>query len=143
MTQASKLYAIRALARLGFVATAFAVAFVLTAPPVQAQTTARLKIDFQFVAGGKTLEPGTYEIEATGGRVILRSTSSKAEPISLLVITRLGRHDADPDVEVVFDKIGDKSVLSELWLPKTDGYLVLSTKEPHEHRVLGGSNPHK
>jgi hypothetical protein len=59
------------------------------------------------------------------------------------VITMLGRHDRDPDAEFVFDKIAGKTVLSEVWLPRKDGFLLLATKGPHEHTVVGGSNPRK
>jgi hypothetical protein len=59
------------------------------------------------------------------------------------VITRLGRHDNDTDPELIFDKVGGKFLLSELWLPDLDGFLVLNTPVDHEHRVLGGSRPHK
>ena len=60
-----------------------------------------------------------------------------------IVITRLGRHDKDTDAEFVFDKVANKVMLSEVWLPNEDGYLILSTPGAHEHRVVGGSNPHK
>jgi len=33
--------------------------------------------------------------------------------------------------------------LSEVWLPERDGFLVLATKAPHQHAVVGGSNPRK
>ncbi len=55
----------------------------------------------------------------------------------------LGRHDKDADPELVFDKIGTKLELSEVWLPNQDGFLLLATKGRHEHAVVGGSNPRK
>ena len=63
--------------------------------------------------------------------------------MTLPVITLLGRHDKDTDPEFVFDKIDGKLMLSEIWIPGQDGLLVLATKGPHEHAVLGGSNPKK
>ena len=59
------------------------------------------------------------------------------------VITLLGRHDKDMDPEFVFDKVGGKLLLSEIWGPGMDGVLVLATSGPHQHAVLGGSNPRK
>jgi hypothetical protein len=61
----------------------------------------------------------------------------------MAIITMLGRHDQDADPEFVFDKINGKLVLSEVWMPGKDGLLLLATKGPHEHAVLGGSNPKK
>ncbi len=59
------------------------------------------------------------------------------------VLTRLGRHDRDAEPEIVFDKVGGKFLLSEVWLAGEDGYILLTTKEQHDHRILGGSKPRK
>ena len=59
------------------------------------------------------------------------------------VITLLGRHDRDADAELVFDKVDGKAVLSEVWMPGKDGFLLVATKGPHSHAVVGGSNPRK
>jgi hypothetical protein len=89
------------------------------------------------------MEAGTYEIEASREKILLRSTSGKTAQVMMPVITRLGRHDADQEPELVFDKVGGQLLLSEYWFPEMDGYLVLNTPTDHEHRVLGGSRPHK
>jgi hypothetical protein len=86
---------------------------------------------------------GRYTIEATtpAGPVLL--TGAGGFRMLIPVITMLGRHDQDPDAEFVFDKIDGKAVLSEVWPPLKDGFLLLATKGPHEHAVVGGSNPKK
>jgi hypothetical protein len=61
--------------------------------------------------------------------------------VILVPVTRLGRHDKDADPELVFDKTGGKLILSEVWFPRMDGFLLVATSEPHEHAVVGGSNP--
>lgn len=108
-----------------------------------AQNLARIKIDFAFVVAGKEMPAGAYEFEAAPGRVVVRPSQGNATPAMLPIITRLGRHDADTDPELIFDKVDGKLVLSELWLPNSDGYLLTNTPGDHEHRVLGGSRPHK
>ena len=108
-----------------------------------AQTRGTAKIDFPFVAGAKQLAAGAYEFEVDNGKVVVRSNDPKGATVAMIVITRLGRHDNDTDTELVFDKVSDKLVLSEIWLGNDDGYLVASTPGNHEHRVLGGSKPHK
>jgi hypothetical protein len=134
---------VRSTARVGSVLAALVVLLAISATPAHAQNLAKMNIDFSFVAGGKTLEAGTYEIEATREKVILRTAGGKAVQVLMPVITRLGRHDSDQESELVFDKVGGKMLLSEFWFPEVDGYLVLNTPTDHEHRVLGGSRPHR
>ena len=100
------------------------------------------EIGFPFVAGGKDMAAGKYTVEvaSTNATVLFRGPTDVAY---LPIITALGRHDLDKDPEFVFDKIGGKFMLSEIWVPGKDGYLVLATKSPHEHAVVGGSNPRK
>jgi hypothetical protein len=133
---------VRQTARLAGIVAALGVAFVISATPAHAQNRATVKIDFAFVAANQAMEPGAYEIEATGNELILRSASRKAAVV-MTVLTRLGRHDNDADAELVFDKVGGKLLLSEFWYPGADGCLVLATPTEHQHRVIGGSNPHK
>jgi hypothetical protein len=100
------------------------------------------EIGFPFVAAGKDMPAGKYKVEiGPAGAAVL--TGPDGSRNLLRVITTLGRHDQDPDAEFVFDKIDGKSVLSEIWMPKMDGLLVYATDRPHEHAVMGGSNPKK
>ena len=85
---------------------------------------------------------GKYGVEVMPAGTVMLTGPNGARAM-LPVITRLGRHDQDADSEFVFDKVDGKSVLSEIWMPKQDGWLVLATSKPHEHAVLGGSNPRK
>ena len=45
-------------------------------------------------------------------------------------------HTTPQDAHLVFDKVGDTYLLSELWIPGKDGYLPQITKGAHEHIVL-------
>lgn len=120
---------------------AFVVAFVAGGAAAYAQTT-NADIGFPFVAGGKDLAPGKYSVEVTAaGQVSL--TGPDRNRILLPIVTMLGRHDRDADPEFVFDKVGGKLLLSEVWMPGRDGCLLLTTKESHDHVVMGGSNPKK
>jgi hypothetical protein len=119
-------------------------AFQLSGALGYAQSSRKItaEIGFPFVAGDKDMPAGKYvmEVTAAGPVMVLGPGGIRAV---LPVITTLGRHDQDPDSEFVFDKVNGKSVLSEIWMPKQDGLLLLATKAPHEHAVLGGSNPKK
>ena len=100
------------------------------------------EIGFPFVAGDKEMPAGKYTLTVTDAGPVMILGPGGVRAV-LPVITTLGRHDQDPDSEFVFDKIDGKPVLSEIWMPKKDGLLLLATKAPHEHAVLGGSNPKK
>ena len=94
------------------------------------------------MAGSKTLPAGTYKFEMPDANSI--SIFGPGGKAVMVVLTTLGRHDKDTDLELVFDKVGGKYLLSEVWFTgNQDGYLVLATKQAHEHAVIGGSNPRK
>ncbi len=121
---------------------ALLLAFVAIPLVASAQNAVTAVIDFTVVAGGKEMAPGKYIIDAPmDGPVVLRGAAGSSGLMP--VVTTLGRHDLDKDPELVFDKVGGKMLLSEVWLPGEDGLLVLATKGPHEHAVVGGSNPRK
>ena len=119
-------------------------AFQLSGAMAYAQGAQRIsaEIAFPFVAAGKDLAAGKYSVVVEPGRPV-ELVGQDGTRVLLKVITTLGRHDQDPDSEFVFDKIDGKSVLSEIWMPRRDGLLVLATDRSHEHAVLGGSNPKK
>jgi len=127
--------------RVFFTIVAFVLAFGLSGAIAFAQS-ASAEIPFPFVAGGKEMPAGKYQV-ADASNFRLQLTGPTGDGIFLLAITMLGRHDKDPDPEFVFDKADGKVVLSEVWLPGKDGYLLVSTKGPHTHAVVGGSNPRK
>jgi len=121
---------------------ALVVAFVAGGAMAYAQAVTA-EIGFPFVAGGKEMAAGKYTVETTTptGPVLLRGPGATSGLMP--VITTLGRHDLDQGAEFVFDKIDGKMVLSEVWMPGKDGFLLVATKVPHEHAVVGGSNPRK
>jgi hypothetical protein len=120
---------------------ALVVVFVMGGATARAQSISA-EIGFAFVAGGKDMPAGRYAVEVTQAGPVMLTGPGGARAV-LPIITTLGRHDQDPDMEFVFDKVDGKSVLSEIWMPRKDGLLLLASKGPHEHAVVGGSNPKK
>jgi hypothetical protein len=131
--------------RIGLAIATLVAAFTGFATGTYAQdpVRARVTVDFPFVAGGKDMPAGNYEFSVSGSRANVRATSGQGRTVTMTVITRLGRHDADTEAELVFDKADGKSILSELWFPGSDGYLLVHGTADHEHKVVGGSKPHK
>jgi hypothetical protein len=113
---------------------------VLGALSAYAQSgTIRANIPFAFSAGGKQLPAGQYAItRATNGQSINVVSDDRKNSAAILIMTRTAGaiHTTAGDSHVVFDKVGETYTLSELWYPGTDGYVLNSTKEQHEHRVV-------
>jgi len=101
-------------------------------PPLKA------KIDFSFTAGGKVLPAGEYEIVIDTTANVVRVEGQGNAEAALPIITRTsGEMRANPrEADLVFDVVGDTYVLSEVWSPAEDSYLVMATKAPHEHKVI-------
>jgi hypothetical protein len=133
--------------RVPLFAVAVVAALIATGSPAIAQSgapgSATVKVDFDFVFAGTPMAAGSYVIESTPNRLQIKRSTGDPQTAFANTVTRLGRHDMDAQPELVFDKLGGKFHLSEMWFPGQDGYLLLSTKEEHDHRVLGGSNPRK
>jgi hypothetical protein len=121
---------------------AIVLALVVSGSAVYAQSI-RAEIGFPFVAAGKDMPAGAYSVEAAAGFGLVTLTGPDNNRVKMSVVTQLGRHDKDPDAELVFDKVDGKTVLSEIWLPGRDGLLLVASKGAHEHAVVGGSNPRK
>jgi hypothetical protein len=100
----------------------------------------KANIPFSFEVGGRTLPPGMYEFsfDALADTVLVSGGVSGTSAMAL-VMTRLAAipHPADEDhPHIVFDMVGDKYILSELWHPYDEGILVHATKGKHEHQII-------
>jgi hypothetical protein len=94
------------------------------------------KIDFPFMAAEKTLPAGTYVFELQPSGDVFRVLREN-ESILANVVTRLGKEPAQKGAHLVFDKLGEDYLLSEIWIPNEDGFLLLATKGVHTHKTLG------
>ena len=113
---------------------------LLAALSVYAQAgTIQAKIPFAFSAAGKQFPAGQYQFlpDPTAQFVRLASYDSKVN-VLVPVLTRTAGaiHNTPADAHIVFDKMGETYVLSELWVPGIDGYMLNTLKEQHEHRVV-------
>lgn len=127
-----------------FALVVLAIVFVGSGAIAQpANTVGNVQIDFKFVAAGKAMPAGNYTIQVMANNAVtLRSAAG--DSATLPVITRLGRHDNDATIELVFDRIqkDGELLLSEVWPPApADGYLMLATHDLHTHYIVGGSRP--
>ena len=98
----------------------------------------KAQIDFQFTAGDKALPPGSYEIKTLNNDQVIRIQGEGGNSAMVNVITRLAAeiHATPQDSHLVFDKVGNSYLLSEIWIPAQDGYVLVTTKEKHAHRLI-------
>ncbi len=101
------------------------------------QSMIKATIDFPFMVGNKTLPAGPYEFvrDADAQSFAVRGGGNTAV---IGIITRFARelHTTPQDAHVVFDVVGGTHMLSEIVIPGEDGYMLLATKEKHEHKVM-------
>jgi hypothetical protein len=98
----------------------------------------RATIDFPFIAAGKTLPAGQYEFSRDTRTLVIHVQGEGADAALVPVLTLLAGaiHTTPEDAHIVFDKVGDTYILSELWLRGEDGFLLALTEGPHEHKVI-------
>ncbi len=98
----------------------------------------KAKLDFPFMVGAKTLPAGEYTFTAVNNDQEFRVQGQGKEGSLVNVITRLAgsTHMTAEDAHLVFDVVGDKYILAEVWIPGIDGYVVQVTKGAHTHKVI-------
>jgi hypothetical protein len=112
--------------------------FVLLAAAITyGQQSVRVNIPFEFTVSGKVLPAGNYSFVPTSDNRSIRVAGEKESAIAV-VLTRLAAemHTSPGDSHIVFDKIGDKHFLSEIWIPGSDAFVLNTTKEQHQHDIL-------
>ena len=98
----------------------------------------KAKIDFPFSVGGKVLAAGNYEFTRDDAGMVFRVEDMNKNGALAPIVTRLTRemHAMPNEAYLVFDKVGEDYLLSEIWAPGEDGYLLLATKGEHTHKVV-------
>lgn len=93
-------------------------------------------VPFEFVVGDKILAAGNYTFSAdSSAQGILQIASASGGRNAFSIISRLGTPHSTGAM-LVFDKVGDRHYLSEVWMPDADGYLLQARPEQHTHNVV-------
>jgi hypothetical protein len=102
----------------------------------------KTNIEFPFTVAGMVLPAGAYHFERNEAATAFRVQGEGKNGVNVMIVTRLGGeiHTTPQDTHLVFDKVGDTYLLSEIWIPGEDGYLLLATKGRHEHKTLNVNN---
>ncbi len=98
----------------------------------------KVTIGFPFVANGKDLPAGLYEFARDERAGVFRVAGEGKNKTLAPILTRVTGeiHTTPEDAHLVFDMVGGTAVLSEIWIPGDDGYVMLVTKEKHGHKVI-------
>ncbi|MEN6560707.1 MAG: hypothetical protein ABFD52_08035 [Acidobacteriota bacterium] len=104
----------------------------------QSAEAVKAKIDFAFAAGGKVLPAGEYEFQKDDAAYVFRIQGQGKTGDIVNIVTSLTRdlHAEPQAASLVFDVVGNKYILSEIWIPGYDGYLVQATKGRHTHKIV-------
>jgi len=111
-------------------------AVLATGPPSSAYVIGEeailANVPFPFEAGSRSLPPGIYRLGHRVGpfaSVMLSSPDGKVR-VPLLALERPERTHSPgaPAAGIVFDKIGDRHVLAEVWLTGLSGFRLRTTK---------------
>ena len=92
--------------------------------------------EFQFSAAGKTFPIGQYKIIHEENSPWVALTAKSGAVTKLKIITVLARDKESTPSRLVFDKVGNDRVLSEVWFRDQDGLLLVGTKKAHEHEIV-------
>ncbi len=112
---------------------------LLAAVSAYGQTeTVKGTIPFQFTAEGKVYPAGEYTFTLNNMQDSFTIRGPQHVTGGAMVLTRLaaGIHTTPQDAHIVFDKLADTYVLSEIWIPGMDGFVLHVTKEKHQHRIV-------
>jgi hypothetical protein len=105
----------------------------------QLTTAVHANVPFPFTVGAKVLPAGEYKFAANPElTAVIVTSAKKGGPASDVVVLNYmsGEMNKSPDSSVVFDEIGGKYTLSELWIPGMDALVLNIVKSKHGHKTV-------
>jgi len=116
----------------------FGIFLGLAVSSVQGQAPSRVEVNipFEFSAGKATLKPGVYSIRRMSGNLLsLRNTEDKSSVVLNAPLT-ISSNDPKAVERLVFNKDGERYVLSQVWLTADTGrQLFVEAKGAKYERV--------
>lgn len=95
----------------------------------------QVNVPFQFTIENKTIPPGEYRISQDDEVIKIEAVGRSSVALIAPILTRLAKQ-PNHVASAVFDKSGDEYVLSELWIPGLDGYVLRTTTAKHQHEIV-------
>jgi len=110
----------------------------LTVASVQGQAPSRVDVNipFEFSAGKTTLKPGVYSIKRMSGNLLSFRNIEDESVVILNAPLTISSNDPKAEERLVFNKDGDRYVLSQIWLTADTGrQLFVESKGAKYERV--------
>ncbi len=120
-------------------------AFLLGSALLYGQEVHKISVDIPnaFTASGTQLPAGRYEVTLNGvmhQTVTFRSADGKNSATAMISTAIAGDPDKPTEGKLIFDVVGGKYILSEVWMPGHDGYLITGyTNAAHKHSTAKGT----
>ena len=112
------------------------VGFVVAGVQAQAPSRVEVNIPFEFSAGKATLKPGVYRIKRMSGNLLSLQNSEEKSTVILNAPLTLSSNDTKAGERLVFEKDGDRYLLSQVWLTVDSGrQLLIKTKARKPQRI--------
>ena len=126
-----------------------AIAMTLVAATPQAHAQSTFKVDFAFKAAGTDFAKGDYSVKPKDDTHVTLREESTGKEVDVLFTQRLDQPKPPlTEPQLVFNVVGDFApsyteyitvyVLSEVWLPRADGYLIRAMKGAHKTEIVKG-----
>jgi mono/diheme cytochrome c family protein len=100
----------------------------------------RFEIPYEFTVGSKVLPAGTYTFSVDHSSLRVQSSTSKVTSMTPIMVRLSGPAEFLRDGSLVFDKTDGGPILSEVWMPETDGMLLHRTPKNHRRDFLLASD---
>ena len=124
-----------------------ALTLVAATPKAFAQST--FKIDFEFKAAGTDFAKGEYSVKPKDDTHLTLRQEATGKEVDILFTKRLEQpKPALTEPQLVFNVVGDFApsyteyitvyVLSEVWQPRAEGYLIRAMKGAHKTEIVKG-----
>ena len=124
-----------------------AVTLVAATPKAFAQST--FKVNFEFKAAGSTFPKGDYSVKPKDDTHLTLRQEATGKEFDVLFTKRLDQPKPPlTEPQLVFSVVGDFApsyteyitvyVLSEVWQPGADGYLIRALKGAHKTEIVKG-----
>ena len=113
------------------------VALVLAVSALASAQTPTVKVGFNFVAAGKTLNAGTYSVDVAANGNIVFTPEQGGAAVEIPQLKVLSKRKVDR-VELGFNLVGSAKFLTEVWVPGQGGFQVDNVPYTEDREMVTG-----
>jgi len=103
-------------------------ALAVASVPAQAPSRVEVNIPFAFTAGKTTFKAGVYSIKRASGNLLKLQNSEDKSTVLLNAPLTLSSQDTKAGERLVFNKVGDRYALAQVWLSADSGRQLIVEK---------------